>query len=273
VAVLIVHEGGHALGMWLFGFRDLRMFFIPFLGAAVQGRPYGVAAWKEALVSLLGPVPGVILGLAGCLALARFPDRVLLQATQLVLMVNLFNLLPLGSLDGGRFLQRVLFSRNRVLEVGFLAVGSGLLCLFAYETGTYALLVFAALGLVVLPYRYRLLGAAAELRREVPGIPADPSLLDGRAAWALYQKAWRLQGAGRGGRRISDSMTAILEATKPPPGGAAAAALLALYGAGVVIGIGALVSLADLGHLRFDLRSHGAQTREPGGVDITPERR
>ena len=197
VAVLIVHEGGHALGMWLFGFRDLRMFFIPFVGAAVHGRPYGVAAWKEAMVSLLGPVPGVFLGVAGCLALARSPDRVLLQATQLVLLVNLFNLLPLGSLDGGRFLQRVLFSRHRVLEVVFLALGSALLCLFAYEAGTYPLLIFAALGLVVLPHRFRLLGAAAELRREVPGIPADPSLLDGRAAWALYQKAWRLHGAGR----------------------------------------------------------------------------
>jgi hypothetical protein len=125
----------------------------------------------------------------------------------------------------------------------------------------------------VLPHRFRLLGAAAELRREVPGIPADPSLLDGRAAWALYQKAWRLHGAGKSRRRISDTMTAILEATKPPPGGGAAAALLALYGAGVVIGLGALVSLADLGHMRFDFRPRGAQAREPGGVLISPERR
>lgn len=270
-AVLLVHEGGHALGMWMFGFRDLRMFFIPFLGAAVHGRPHGAAAWKEALVSLLGPVPGVIVGVAGTLALARSPHRLLLQATQIVLMVNLFNLLPLGSLDGGRFLQRVLFSRHRVLEVGFLAVGSALLCLLAYEAGIYAILIFAALGLVVLPYRYRLLGAAAELRREVPGIPADPSLLDGQAAWALYQKAWRLHGAGRTRRRISDTMTAILEATKPPPGGGAAAALLALYGASVVIGLAALVELADLGHVRLDLRSRAAQVREPRGFPIVPD--
>jgi hypothetical protein len=41
----------------------------------------------------------------------------------------------------------------------------------------------------------------------------------------------------------------------------------------VVIGLGALVSLADLGHVRFDLRPQGAQAREPGGALISPERR
>jgi hypothetical protein len=258
--------------MWLFGFRDVRMFFIPFFGAAVQGRPYGVAAWKEALVSLLGPVPGVVLGLAGCLLLGRSPNRLLLQATQLVVMLNLFNLLPLGSLDGGRFLQRVLFSRHRVLEVGFLGVGSALLAWLAIEADTYALLVFAALGLLVLPYRFRLLGAAAELRREIPGIPADPSLLDGRAAWALYQKAWRLHGArGSRSRRISDTMTAILEATKPPPAIGAAAALLALYAAGVVIGVAALISLTGIGHDRIMVHPRGARSSERGSLSIEPD--
>src|SRR5438045_2319376 len=51
IAVLLFHEGGHALGMRLFGYRDVRMFFIPFFGAAVQGRPRGAVAWKHAVVS------------------------------------------------------------------------------------------------------------------------------------------------------------------------------------------------------------------------------
>src|SRR5690348_9012590 len=57
VAVVLFHEAGHALGMRWFGFRDVRMFFIPFFGAAVSGRPRGAAAWKDAVVSLLGPLP------------------------------------------------------------------------------------------------------------------------------------------------------------------------------------------------------------------------
>src|SRR5262245_26006745 len=40
VPVLLFHEAGHWVAMRAFGYRNLRMFFIPFLGAAVSGRNY-----------------------------------------------------------------------------------------------------------------------------------------------------------------------------------------------------------------------------------------
>src|SRR5438067_1346578 len=43
VAVLLFHELGHYAGMRVFGYRDVRMFFVPFLGAAVSGRRDGTA--------------------------------------------------------------------------------------------------------------------------------------------------------------------------------------------------------------------------------------
>src|ERR1700759_4641270 len=57
--VLFFHEAGHFVGMRVFGWRDLKMFFIPFLGAAVSGRRNGAESWKEGLVLLLGPLPGL----------------------------------------------------------------------------------------------------------------------------------------------------------------------------------------------------------------------
>src|SRR5262245_13311298 len=71
LGVLLFHEGGHALGMRLFKFRDVRMFFIPLFGAAVSGRARGAAAWKEALVSLLGPLPGILAGFGAIFLLGR----------------------------------------------------------------------------------------------------------------------------------------------------------------------------------------------------------
>src|SRR5262245_1742921 len=62
VSVLLFHEAGHYAGMRLFGYRDVRMFFIPFFGAAVSGKRGDVAAWKEGIVLLLGPVPGIVVG-------------------------------------------------------------------------------------------------------------------------------------------------------------------------------------------------------------------
>jgi hypothetical protein len=62
VAVIALHEAGHALGMRMFGFSNVRMFFIPFFGAAVTGSARSAATWKEAIVTLMGPLPGIVLG-------------------------------------------------------------------------------------------------------------------------------------------------------------------------------------------------------------------
>ena len=160
VLVLLFHEAGHALGMRLFGFSDIRMFFIPFFGAAVSGRARGVAAWKDAVVSLLGPVPGIGLAMLGYVVYAFRPSAWLINAVQLLLILNLFNLLPFGALDGGRFLQRVVFSRHRVLDVGFQACGTLLLGWWAASSSFLALGIFALLNLLALPGRYRVLSAA-----------------------------------------------------------------------------------------------------------------
>src|SRR5262249_26862794 len=64
IGVLLFHEAGHFLGMRTFGYRDVRMFFIPGFGAAVAGKKEGVPAWQEAIVLLLGPLPGLVLGSA-----------------------------------------------------------------------------------------------------------------------------------------------------------------------------------------------------------------
>ena len=39
--VLVVHESGHSLGMKLMGYRDIRMFFIPFLARPRRGSTRG----------------------------------------------------------------------------------------------------------------------------------------------------------------------------------------------------------------------------------------
>ena len=64
VSVLLFHEAGHFAGMRFFGYRDVRMFLIPFFGAAVSGKRGDVAASKEAIVPVLGPLPGILIGFA-----------------------------------------------------------------------------------------------------------------------------------------------------------------------------------------------------------------
>ncbi len=70
VVILLVHESGHALLMRAFGYRDMSMFFVPFVGAVVTGVASELPAWKQALVLLAGPVPGLLVGL-GILSLLQ----------------------------------------------------------------------------------------------------------------------------------------------------------------------------------------------------------
>ena len=102
VALLFVHEMGHYIQLRREGVRPSGMVFIPFLGAAVGARSLGGSALAEARVGLAGPV----LGTLGCLALvplALLTDDPFWRALMFTgFFLNLFNLLPVVPLDGGR---------------------------------------------------------------------------------------------------------------------------------------------------------------------------
>src|SRR5262249_41026480 len=84
VPVVFFHELGHYLAMLAFGYRNLRMFFIPFFGAAVSGQHYNVAGWKKALVALAGPVPGIAVGWVFCVAGIAIPNPLLVNAAMML---------------------------------------------------------------------------------------------------------------------------------------------------------------------------------------------
>src|SRR3954464_8586793 len=102
VALLFVHEMGHYIQMRREGVQPSWMVFIPFLGAAVGARSLGGSALAEARVGLAGPVLGTLGTVAvGGIYLATGND--FWRALAFVgFFLNLFNLLPVLPLDGGR---------------------------------------------------------------------------------------------------------------------------------------------------------------------------
>ncbi len=102
-SLILVHESGHALVMKKLGIPFSPMVFVPFMGAAVAMRKRPKDAYEEALVAFGGPVLGSVgaLGFAGA---AHVMDSPLLFALAYFgFMINLFNLIPLGMMDGGEF--------------------------------------------------------------------------------------------------------------------------------------------------------------------------
>jgi Zn-dependent protease len=119
IGILFVHEIGHYLAMRWFGYRELRMFFIPLLGAAVTGRNYNVPGWKKAVVSLMGPVPSIFLGTFFGVIAAVMGNQWLAELSMLAVVINTINLLPILPLDGGWFWNAVIFCRHHTLELVF----------------------------------------------------------------------------------------------------------------------------------------------------------
>jgi len=106
------HESGHALLMRLFGYRNMSMFFVPMLGALVTGSIKDISVRKQALILFAGPVPGLLFGIWFLNHPYSIESSEYLRiAVLMAFFLNVFNLLPLGPLDGGRLVEISLLSR------------------------------------------------------------------------------------------------------------------------------------------------------------------
>src|SRR5919204_4933167 len=102
VVLLFVHEMGHVIQLRREGVPASAPVFIPFLGAAVWARSLGGNALAEARVGLAGPVLGTA-GAAALVPVAKATGSDFWYALAFTgFFLNLFNLLPVVPLDGGR---------------------------------------------------------------------------------------------------------------------------------------------------------------------------
>src|SRR5438046_10394723 len=102
VLLLLLHECGHLLVAMKFGLAVSAPMFIPFMGAFIALKDAPRNAWMEACVGIGGPILGSLAATA-CHALGltlNYPLLIALAWTAYFL--NLFNLTPVGILDGGR---------------------------------------------------------------------------------------------------------------------------------------------------------------------------
>jgi Zn-dependent protease len=102
VVLLLVHEMGHVIALRREGIKASAPMFIPFLGAVISARSLGANALAEARVGLAGPILGSI-GSAACILIWHATGADIWRALAFTgFFLNLFNLLPVVPLDGGR---------------------------------------------------------------------------------------------------------------------------------------------------------------------------
>jgi Zn-dependent protease len=119
VFLLFVHEMGHVLEAKRQGLPVSAPLFIPFLGALISLKQMPHNAWNEAKLAIAGPIVGS-LGAAAVWAAGAATDSNHLKALAFLgFLINLFNLLPVVPLDGGRIVAAL---HPALWLVGFLAL-------------------------------------------------------------------------------------------------------------------------------------------------------
>ena len=271
--VLVIHELGHYLGMKAFGYKNIQMFFIPLMGAAVSGTGRNVAAWKKALVTLMGPLPGIVIGLGlavGCLISA---NMALMPYALMFLVLNLLNLLPIFPLDGGRFLHEVLFSRSRYLELTMNILATAALLIAGFSMGDWVLRILGFLNLFTLGHKFRMASAAVKMRADL--LEKTPSLLENAVEGdvpesILKQMIHWIHHNTPGAVKPDTAATMSLDLwdrirIRPPKAGATVG-LMMLFLSGYVVSFFAFVFVAAAHWKDFRYESEIVSFADPNGV-------
>jgi membrane-associated protease RseP (regulator of RpoE activity) len=162
-AVILLHEAGHFIAMKGFGYKDVRLFFVPFIGAFVSGEPKIVSQRQRIVTLLAGPLPGMLAGLLFFILFLQNHQPVYYQLSFVLVMLNAFNLLPVTPLDGGQLLENLFFRSSGRIQLAFLIASAVLLFYLAVYTRNY-FIVFVVWLIVI---RYRKISTVYEVRNEL----------------------------------------------------------------------------------------------------------
>lgn len=157
MVLLLVHEYGHIWAMKRCGLKTKGIYFIPFIGAAAVADEMFKSRRDEAYIAIMGPIFGLALSGVALIIYLMTHNALFAAAAGWMAMINLFNLLPINPLDGGRIMKSIAFSVNSKLGFTFLIVGiivSIILTLWAGIILFFLLLIVASLELVY-EYKFR----------------------------------------------------------------------------------------------------------------------
>jgi Zn-dependent protease len=121
VLSIYIHEMGHVMALRKYNIAASAPMFIPFVGALVRMRQYPHNVGEDARVGLAGPIWGLGSAIAAWLAAVATGLPVWYAIAHTAAWLNLFNLLPIWQLDGGRGF-RALTRKQRIIA-GVAAAG------------------------------------------------------------------------------------------------------------------------------------------------------
>ena len=150
------HEYSHILAAKHLGMKTKGFYLVPFMGGVAFVADEYKTWFKKVFVVLMGPVGGSLPGflLAGAYYFTGVPW--LAAAAEWIMLVNLFNLLPLSFLDGGQITESITYSINETLGLAFLRISTVIatIILFKLNIVLFSLVLLFGSGQVINAYNH-----------------------------------------------------------------------------------------------------------------------
>ena len=204
VCTIFLHEAGHFAAMYLLGYSQMSMFFIPFVAGAVMGQKADETVSDRLIMLLCGPAPGLLLGCLIYWLQAWQPMAAFRSVAIWLVAINLLNLLPVWPLDGGRICW-ILFARSSVLAQTLLSACSfvgAIFLMFSPQGGVTFLAVTGFLLIWWLPGRYRQASACLQFVQQYPRPPGQIQLLSAAQLLSLFRLTSATEAAEQRGQRM-----------------------------------------------------------------------
>lgn len=165
LGVILLHELGHILTMIVFGYRELQILFVPLFGWARSTANNRAAKWKQVMVYLMGPLPGIVLGITLIVINKTNQLPFLYETAVILLLVNYLHLLPYMSLDGGRIMRLLMMERFPGSKLLFPLASGALFAAGGYYLGEPVFWALAMMIVASIPFGMRQSAVLRALRR------------------------------------------------------------------------------------------------------------
>jgi Zn-dependent protease len=147
IGVLVFHEYGHLRAMKQCGLPTKGMYLIPFVGGIAVG-DMPKSRWQDVYISMMGPVYGLLMTVAFYIVYLITESHFAGLVASTSALLNIFNLIPVHPLDGGRVVKSLVFSgRNYLALVALLAISAACFVV-AWKLGFYFITFFIVLGVI-----------------------------------------------------------------------------------------------------------------------------
>ena len=144
IGCLVFHEYGHLRAMRHFGFPTKGMYLIPFVGGLAVMDSSVNTRWQAVVIAIMGPMFGLLLSVIAVVLYYVTGNVYFAAIASFNALLNLFNLLPVLPLDGGRLLQAITFSMHSIVGL-VLCIAGALIGVYLSYTFGLALLGFLLL--------------------------------------------------------------------------------------------------------------------------------